>query len=301
MDLYRFEFIAMGGSNELQLWGEERGVRAAAAAAIADVRRIEAKYSRYRPDSVTSAISRAAGRAPVPIDDETAALLDYADRCYALSGGAFDVTSGVLRKAWAFGAPQPSLPDRATLARLTALVGWSRVRRETHAVFLPTSGMELDFGGFGKEYAADRAATCCIEHGIVHGLVNLGGDVQVIGPQPDGRSWRVGIRHPRSTAVAATVALAAGALATSGDYERYLEFEGRRYCHVLDARTGWPVGTWQSVSVATSVCMVAGACATIAMLLGEDGPTFLEEQAVDYLMMRADGSVRGPLGVRTAA
>jgi len=159
--------------------------------------------------------------------------------------------------------------------------------------------MEIDFGGIGKEYAADRAATVCVEHGILHGLVNLGGDVRATGPQPDGAPWRVGIRHPRRDGLAiATVLLESGAVATSGDYERYVEIEGRRYCHILDPRTGLPVTHWQSVSVVAPLCVMAGSCATIAMLLERDGQTFLREQGFRYLAVNADGVV-GDAAVET--
>ena len=290
MNLYRFEFAAMASAGELQLWGEEAPVRAAAAAAIADIRRIEAKYSRYREDSVTTAINRAAGGAPVRIDAETASLLDYADVCHRLSNGAFDLTSGVLRRAWNFSAQPPRLPEPSRVEALRALVDWTAVRRDATSIALPRSGMEIDFGGIGKEYAADRAASRCVEHGVAHGLVNLGGDVRIVGAQPDGSAWQVGIRAPRGEGVAAVASVASGALATSGDYERHFEIDGRRYCHLLDARTGWPVDTWQSVSVVAPVCIVAGTCATIAMLLGADGIAFLREQGMAFLAIGADGT-----------
>jgi thiamine biosynthesis lipoprotein ApbE len=125
---------------------------------------------------------------------------------------------------------------------LLALVGWSQVRWERPWVSLPRTGMELDFGGFVKEYAADAAAQVCREHRIEHGLVELGGDIRVIGPHPDGTPWRVGVRHPRDPSrPLAAVDLLSGAIASSGDYERFMIVDGRRYAHILDARTGWPV------------------------------------------------------------
>jgi thiamine biosynthesis lipoprotein len=159
--------------------------------------------------------------------------------------------------------------------------------------------MEIDFGGIGKEYAADRAATVCAEHGIRHGLVNLGGDVRAVGPQPDGAPWRVGIRHPRREhAAIATVLLESGAVATSGDYERYFEVEGQRYCHILDPRSGRPVAHWQSVSVVAPLCVVAGSCATIAMLMGADAESFLREQGLRYVAVDADGTLHGTAAQR---
>ena len=271
----------------------------AIAAAIADVRRIEAKYSRYRDDSVTSAVNRAAGGAPVAIDAETAALLAYADQCHRLSGGRFDVTSGVLRRAWNFRRSPPCLPDAAALAALCALVGWQEVEWDERSIRLPRSGMEIDFGGIGKEYAADRAAAILAERGVRHALVNLGGDVRALGGQADGTPWRVGVRHPRATdarAAIASVEIADGAVATSGDYERYIEVDGRRYCHLLDPRTGWPVRAWQSISVVAPLAVVAGSVATIAMLLADDAPDFLASQGLPWLGVDAAGEVCGTLG-----
>ena len=295
MRLYRTVFRAMASEHELQLWsGDEARARRAAGAAIADVLRIEAKYSRYRDDSVTTRINRAAGGAAIAIDSETAALLSYADRCHRQSGGRFDITSGVLRRIWDFRSRPPQLPEPAALEAATALIGWDRVEWDDRYVRLPEAGMEIDFGGVGKEYAADRAATLCAEHGIAHGLANLGGDVRAIGPQPDGAPWRVGIRHPRREGAAiATVLLETGAVATSGDYERFFEIDGARYCHILDARTGRPVAYWQSVSVLSALCVVAGSCATIAMLLERDAEAFLREQGLPYVAVDGSGAVRG--------
>jgi thiamine biosynthesis lipoprotein len=293
--LLRTTFRAMAAENEIQLWSPDKApAQRAADAAVADVRRIEAKYSRYLADSVTTRINQAAGGAPVAIDTETAALLRYADHCFALSGGLFDVTSGVLRRVWDFRRQPPQLPDGDALAATRALVDWSAVEWDGHSVRLPRNGMEIDFGGIGKEYAADRAATICLEHGIRSGLVNLAGDVRVLGPQADGAPWRIGIVHPRRPGVTiAGIDLATGAVATSGDYERFFEVGGRRYCHILNPRTGMPVEHWQSVSVIAPLCVVAGSCATIAMLKERGGREFLDTQQVGWLGVAPDGTLHG--------
>jgi len=152
--------------------------------------------------------------------------------------------------------------------------------------------MQIDFGGIGKEYAADRAAGVLLEAGAAHGLVNLGGDVRVLGPAPDGTPWRIAIQHPRGApgTPVARMDVEAGALATSGDYERYFEVGGRRYSHLLDPLTGWPVDTWQSVSVVAPLAVAAGACASIAMLLPVgDALGFLDAQGLRYLAIDAAG------------
>jgi thiamine biosynthesis lipoprotein len=286
----------MAGEHEIQLAGaNDDAARRAAEDAIADVLRIEAKYSRYRDDSVTSRINTAAGHAAVDVDDETYALLNYADQCHAQSDGLFDITSGVLRRAWNFRREPPQVPSTDELAKLLPLIAWHDVEWSERSVRLPRAGMEIDFGGIGKEYAADRAATILLGHGMRHGFVNLGGDIRAIGPQLDGTPWRAGIRHPRiQEAAVAAFDLAEGALATSGDYERYFDIDGKRYCHILNPRTGMPVTHWQSVSVAAPLCVVAGGCATIAMLRGAGAAAFLDAQGVAWLGVAADGTIYPP-------
>jgi len=296
--LHRFTFDAMAGTHELQLGATSVAVaRGAAAAAIADVARIEAKYSRYRDDSLTTRINRAAGADAVPIDAETVSLLRYADECFALSDGRFDLTSGVLRRVWNFRAAVPRLPAPAALDDARALIGWQDVEWDDRAIRLPRAGMEIDFGGIGKEYAADRVATICREHGIASGLVNLGGDVRAIGAQPDGAPWRVGIRHPRDPGRAiAVLDVVDAAVATSGDYQRFVEIDGARYCHLLDPRTGMPVAHWQSVSVVAPLAVVAGSLATIAMLFEAPALAFLAAQRAPYVAVDAAGALhRSPL------
>jgi thiamine biosynthesis lipoprotein len=300
MPLFNTRFEAMASPCELQIWhDDELRARRAADAATAEVRRIEAKYSRYRTDSVTTRINAAAASHEIAIDSETAALLGYADQCYRLSEGRFDLTSGVLRRVWDFRRSPPQVPAEADIAAAIARIGWRDVEWNERTVRLPRADMELDFGGIGKEYAADRAAAICRQHDIAHALVNLGGDVRAVGSQHDGSHWRIAIAHPRlNDAVVAGIELVDDAVATSGDYERYFEIDGQRYCHLLNARTGWPVSYWQSVSVVAPLCVVAGSCASIAMLLEQEGETFLRSQGVAYLAVSSDGAIRGPVAQR---
>jgi thiamine biosynthesis lipoprotein len=288
-----FEFDAMASRCEVRLAGvrdEARG-RALAQRAIDEVRRIEAKYSRYRDDSVVSTINRAAGGAAVRVDDETRALLGYADALWRDSGGRFDATSGVLRRAWDFRAGV--VPTREALAPLLARVGWAAVERDGDTVRLPRAGMELDFGGFGKEYAADRAAEMLRAQGLRHGFVDLGGDIRALGPQPDGAPWSIGIRDPRAEdRTIASIELADGAVCTSGDYERFFERDGLRYCHVLDPSSGMPVRHWRSVTVAAPLAVAAGGYTTVAMLLGADAVAYLGETGLPWIAVGPDGALR---------
>lgn len=286
-----YGFRAMGGPASLQLPGpRSAGSDALARRAIDEVLRIEARYSRYRADSIVGRINAAAGGPAVSCDAETVALLRFADHLWRASGGRFDATSGVYRRVWDFRSA--TLPEPAAVEALRPLVNWSAVQWSDTEVRLPVAGMELDFGGFGKEYAADRAAGVLRAAGVEHALVELAGDLVAIGPRPDGAPWRIGIRHPRTPgALLATVPLADQALATSGDYERGIEVGGRRYGHVLDARTGWPQDDWQSASVVAPTCLAAGAAATLALLMGEATRTAFEQGRLQGLLVDRHGVV----------
>lgn len=280
----KFTFRAMAAENEIYIdHGDDAIAHRAAQAAMAEVARIEEKYSRYRDDSALSAINRGAGGAPVAIDVETRTLLDYADAVFRQSEGMFDITSGVLRRAWNYDSQE--LPTQQAIDALLPLIGWSRVERTPTSIRLPTPGMQIDFGGFGKEYASDRAAAVIKLHGVQHALVNLAGDLAVVGAHADGSPWQVAVRHPRAPdGPIAHIPVKAGGVATSGDYERYMLVDGKRYHHILNPRTGWPVNGLASVSVVAPSCLVAGSMTTIAMLKPEsEALAWLASLDVPYL------------------
>jgi len=288
--LHDFDFTAMGSPGRIRLFAATADQANGAAAAMMDeIARIEARYSRFNPDSVLSrvnAIARSGGT--VTLDSETAELLDYAFTCHRKSGGLFDVTAGCLHRAWDFSLPHP--PEPRGLDTLLPRIGLDKLLWQPPVLTFPVPGMELDFGGIGKEYAVDRAAEIGLDHGLVHGLIDLGGDIRVTGPQADGTPWPIGIRHPRdSNALAACLSLAGGAVATSGDYERFVEINGKRHCHIFDPRTGWPVQGLSAVTVLAESCLVAGSVATIAMLKGKAGTTWLTGLGQPCLWFDGDG------------
>lgn len=306
---YRHEFKAMASHCEVVLAGvSAEEARRLSALAEAEVLRIEHKYSRYRPASLLSVINRSseweraspaiegvqATSSPavtaIPCDAETLDLLDKAELLFQHSGGLFDITSGVLRRAWNFQLKQ--VPEPQALQDLLPLINWRAVVREGNTVALPLPGMELDFGGFGKEYAADRAAAVLLEGGVRSGYVNLAGDIHILGPKPDGKPWSIGIRHPRhADRLLASIPISSGALATSGDYERYFEKDGKRYCHILNPRTGYPASYWQSVSVLGPNTLIAGSFSTIAMLMEEKALEFLHTSGLSFLAVDQEGSI----------
>lgn len=291
MKIQHFRFSAMASPCQLHLLGDSTQCRRAATAVEQEVRRIEQKYSRYRDDSVLSELNQRAGQT-CDIDAETAYLLNYARACWQQSDGLFDISSGVLRRQWDF--RNARLPDPQQLQTLLPRVGFDRCQlqqhNEQHQLLMPAE-MEIDFGGIGKEYAADRAAALCRQHGIHSGVVDLGGDLLVLGPKPDGSPWLLGVRHPRDPDKAfAQLPVYEGGMASSGDYERYFDHQGRRYCHLLNPSSGWPVDYWASVTVLAPSCLLAGSFSTIAMLKQQQAQDWLQQQGLHFLAIRPDGS-----------
>ena len=272
-------FVALGGPCEV-LVDTDDAAEAGAATAIAEAeaRRIEVAFSRYRDDSVVQRINHSHGT-PVRVDEETAGLLDYAATCHEASGGMFDITTGVLRRAWRFDGSD-RMPEPGVVERLLMHVGWTRLRWESPWITLP-EGMELDLGGIGKEYAVDRAAALVAAAVPATCVVNFGGDLMASGPRRGGRPWAVGVDDPERTGEGALyrVDLERGGLATSGDARRFVMHRGRRLGHILDPRTGWPVAAApRSVTVVAATCLEAGTLSTLAMLHGPGARGFLTGQ-----------------------
>jgi len=293
---YQFPFKAMGSPCEIKLYcKDELTAQNVANLVVSDVLNIEQRYSRYRQDSVLSQINRVAEKGGrIEIDGETVALLNYADTCYKQSGGLFDISSGVLRKIWDF--KEKKIPTQAAIKEVLERVGWQKIELTTSAINFTVAKMELDFGGIAKEYAVDRAATICWESGVRNGFINLGGDIKVIGPHPDGSPWMVGISHPRKKGVLLKkLPIYVGAVASSGDYERCIEVNGRRYGHVLNPKTGWPVQGLVAVTVIADQCVVAGSACTISMLKDRAGKKWIKGVGLDYLWVDQNGRVGGSL------
>lgn len=278
--VHKHRFTAMGTPCEVQIETRDRRLAAELARiGEAEARRIEEKYTRYKPTGVVWAINNAAGM-PVEVDEETAGLIDYAGQVHALSQGRFDVTSGVLRRAWTFDGSD-RVPDPEQVAALKPLVGWGKVIWERPRLILP-AGMEIDLGGICKEYAVDRAAMAIMAAADCPALINFGGDLRTTRAKAGGR-WAVAIESLDPAKVSGGLLhIGEGAIATSGDAKRFLLKEGKRYSHILDPRTGWPVESPpRSVTVAARTCVQAGTLSTLAMLLGREAEAFLKAEKAE--------------------
>ena len=290
--LFQHHFKALGGVNEILLYSADQATADNIFLLLENqVLEIEGAYSRYKPESIVSKINASAGKETVELDEESAALIDYADTLYQESDGLFDITSGILRRIWDF--DKKIVPTQAEIDKLLPKVGWQYVDWKSPFIKLTKPEMQIDFGGFGKEYAVDRARSLAIQIGVRSALINLSGDVAAVGPRPDGSPWSVGITHPREKGeVIASFPLRGGGVATSGDYERYFEKDGKRYSHILNPKTGMPVESFQSVTVMAESCLVAGSLTTVAMLLGEEkGLALLNKSGAPYIIVDSSGKL----------
>jgi len=246
--------------------------------------RIEQKFSRYRDDNIVHRIN--SGGDTIEVDEETARLLDFADNCYHLSDGWFDITSGILRRAWHY-ADGAKIPTQQHIDALLPRIGWQKLNWENPRLTVP-EGMEIDFGGIGKEYAVDATLRLLTQQSECSVMINYGGDCHASGAMADGSAWMTGIENPhRPGDASAIIQLKSGALATSGDVFKFIRQGGKRYGHILNPNTGWPdTDSPLSVTVAAPTCTEAGILSTLAMLQGNDAETFLDRQAVKYWCYR---------------
>ena len=248
--------------------------------------RVEDKFSRYRTGNIVDQINTA-NAAEIDVNPETARLIDFATQLHTLSDGRFDITSGVLRQVWTFNGGD-HIPSASAVSAVLQHVGWHRVNWTGVSITMPP-GMEIDFGGVGKEYAVDRAAGLLREQSDIACLVNFGGDLAVTSAPANRESWQIGIESLQGDTVGPerVINLKTGALATSGDARRFLQKDGIRYSHIIDPTTGWPVkDAPRSVTVAADTCVQAGMLSTLAMLEGAEAEAFLEAQGFDFWCLR---------------
>lgn len=278
---YRYRFNTMGCPAEtLPYAPSEALARDAFVRAETECQRLDRKYSHYRDDSYLAELQH---EAVLPqgsrVDGETAALLNLANTQYTESQGRFDITAARLVRLW---EGRTALPTPAEILEALSHTGWNRVQWDGTRVWLQ-HGMSFDLGGMVKEYAADRVAILLKSLGFDSGYIDLGGDLHVLGPHPDGQPWHIGIRNPRGAGAISSIKIFRGGLATSGDYERCTIINGNRDGHIINPINGWPVAGLASVSVTAASCLVAGAVSTLAMLQeAREGLEFLQSSGLAH-------------------
>ena len=265
--------------------------------AVDEVIRIERLISSWDPASQTSAINAQAGIEAVKVDAELIDLIERSKKISRLSSGYFDISFASIHKVWDFESfDQNTIPTKEEIARSIALIDYQKIQidREHGTVFLKEKGMRIGFGAIGKGYAADKVKALMVELGIEDGVVNAGGDLISWGQRPDGKPWSVGISDPSdSRKIIARLQATNMAVVTSGNYRKYLEIDGKRYCHIIDPKTGWPVEQLASVTIVTKDAEVADALSTTVFVLGKiDGIELINHlDGVECMVMDVDGKL----------
>lgn len=279
---HELTFQAMGTRCRISFAAAAEKARELQKLALDWVVAFEAKYSRFLPSSLISQINAAAGIKPVLIDAETERLFALCDQMHFMTRGVFDPTSLPLLRVWNWKREQ--IPSDDEIAKAMRLIGWRKVQRKPGQIFLPEPGMGIDLGGMGKEYAVDCVAQLLAGHGAQSVLVDFGADVRVMGIPTDGRpGWHIGLDDPRTPGKCwCGLGVRDVGVATSGDYLRRFEANGRRYGHIIDIRTGQPVqNECRAVSVIAPSCTQAGMISTAAFVLGpREGMTLLDMPGV---------------------
>lgn len=285
----------MGSRFEITIVAEdETHARQALEAAWSEIDRLEAMISSWSDDSLTSEINRQAGQRAVVVTPELFGLLSRSLKVAELTQGAFDPTFAALAPLWDFKAASPKIPDAATIAAALEDVGFRYVEidRQANTVFLTKPRVRIGFGAIGKGFAANSTVRLLRRLGIEAGVVSAGGDLFAFGHREDGEPWRVGIADPlHPDRPFATLLLSEQAVVTSGDYERFIDIDGRRYSHILDPRTGWPVEAVRSATVVCADTELADALATGISVLGvTEGLRLIDRlEGIEALMVDKEG------------
>ncbi len=270
--------------------------------AVGEIRRIEKLISSWDPESQTSEINRQAGRRAVVVDPELYALIQRSLGISRLTSGAFDISYASMDKLWRFDGSMTAMPEPEAIAASVSRIGYSRIELDDDrsSVYLPEPGMKIGFGAIGKGYAADRARHLLESSGVAAGIINASGDLTAWGKQPEGSDWLVAITNPLNKAKAfAWLPVKDRAVVTSGDYEKNVTFNGVRYAHIIDPRTGYPATGIISATVFAPKAELADALATSIFVMGtETGIDFVNQlPGIDVIIVDVKNQVHTSRGV----
>ncbi|GAB4019714.1 FAD:protein FMN transferase [Spirosoma koreense] len=263
---------------------------------IAEVTRIENLISDWKPDSQISRVNQNAGIHPVRVDPEVFALTERALHFSRITNGAFDISFAAMDRIWKFDGSMTEMPSPEAIKKSVEKVGYQYIVLDrTHStIFLKRKGMKIGFGALGEGYAADRCRELMGSKGIEAGIVNGSGDMRTWGKQPDGSDWTIGLTNPlRRDTIFAVVPLRQGAVVTSGSYEKFVEFNGRRYAHIINPKTGYPATGLSSVTVFGPSAETANGFSTSLMVLGKEAGLRLISKypAYRYILITDDGQI----------
>lgn len=265
------------------------------AIAIGEISRIEALISSWKTTSETSNINKNAGASPVKVSEELFSLIQRALQISNLTDGAFDISYASMDKLWKYDGSMTQMPSKEAIKKSVAKVGYKDivVDPQNSTVFLKNKGMKIGFGAIGKGYAADKAKKLLISNGVSGGIINASGDINSWGSKPSGSSWQVAITNPLNKNKAFAMLPIKDAVVTSGNYEKYVTFNSRRYSHIIDPRTGYPSQGIISVTVFAPKAELADALATSVFVMGvETGIDRINQlKAVECIIITDTGNI----------
>ncbi|HRB71835.1 FAD:protein FMN transferase [Flavobacterium sp. WV_118_3] len=250
--------------------------------AIAEIRRIEQLFTTYNDDSQTNRINKNAGIAPVTVDQEVFDLIERSIRISKITQGAFDISYGSIDASlWNFDKTMTALPSKEEAKKRVHLINYKNIilDKSNYSVFLKEKGMRIGFGGIGKGYAAERAKKILIENKVISGIINASGDLTTWGKQPNGKQWTIGIANPdQPTAAFSFIEISDKAVATSGNYEKFILIDGKKYSHTIDPKTGLPIRGIKSVTIICNNAELADAMTTPIAIMGIQAGLYLVNQ-----------------------
>jgi thiamine biosynthesis lipoprotein len=260
--------------------------------AISEIRRIEQLFTTYKSDSQTNLINENAGIKAVVVDKEVFDLIERSINISKITQGAFDISYGSIDKSlWNFDKTMTSLPSAEQAKTMVHLINYNNIilDKSNYSVFLKEKGMRIGFGGIGKGYAAEMAKKKLIENKVSSGIINASGDLTTWGVQPNGKQWTIGIANPdQPTAAFSFIEISNKAVATSGNYEKYIMINGEKYSHTIDPKTGLPITGIKSVTIISSNAEFADAMATPIAIMGIQAGLFLINQIPDLYCIIID-------------
>jgi thiamine biosynthesis lipoprotein len=264
--------------------------------AIHEIQRIEKLISSWNVNSQTSLINKNAGVKPVIVDDELFQLINRSLKISKLTDGAFDISYASMDRIWKFDGSMIEMPKKELIQKSVEKVGYHNIILDAsnNSVFLKLEGMKIGFGAIGKGYAADKVKGLLQEKGVKAGIINASGDLNAWGKQPDGSSWMVAIVNPlNKKKVFSWLPVNNNAVVTSGDYEKYVTFNGELYSHIIDPRTGYPSTGILSATIFTSNAELADALATAVFVMGVDvGLSFINQlKGVECILVDKDNNI----------
>ena len=269
----RFELTVVASSEEIGYINIDE--------AVAEITRIERMISSWDPDSETSRINENAGIRPVKVSPELFQLIERAKNISEITGGAFDISYASMDRLWKFDGSMTQMPSEEAIKANIANIGYDAIELDPDAmtVFLRRKGMKIGFGAIGKGYAADKTKELLVSKGVPGGIINASGDLTTWGTKATGEKWMVGIAKPMGkNRVFSWLPVVESSVATSGNYEKFIEFDGKRYSHIIDPRSGYPTRGIRSVSLFSKSAELCDALATAVFIMGKDSGIHLINQ-----------------------